>query len=175
MRRAVVAFVLNAAVERGAPYRRELAALDPASVGRAAVDALKPFADSGVPNAAALARELAAVMPQALKAADVPASGGGLFERLQSNAERLVRIRPIAQQQGEEPSAVLGRVEAKTARGDVVGALADAAKLPATVRAPLEPWIKRAEAREAALAAAAALATQSLDVVRRPAQGAADK
>jgi hypothetical protein len=43
------------------------------------------------------------------------------------------------------------------------------------VRAPLEPWTKRAAAREAALAAAAALATQSLDVIRRPAQGASDK
>jgi hypothetical protein len=42
------------------------------------------------------------------------------------------------------------------------------------VRAPLEPWIKRAETREAALAAAAALAAQSLDVIRRPSQGAAN-
>jgi hypothetical protein len=41
------------------------------------------------------------------------------------------------------------------------------------VRAPLEPWIKRAGTREAALAAAAALAAQSLDVIRRPSQGAA--
>ena len=176
-RRAVVALALNAAVERGAPYRRELAALDPASVGQSAVDALKAFADTGVPSAAALARELAAVMPEARKAADVPGSGGGFLDRLQSNAERLVRIRPIAQesQPGDEPAAVLSRVEAKTARGDIAGALAEAAKLPAAVRAPLEPWIKRAEAREAALAGAAALAAQSLDVIRRPSQGAANQ
>ena len=175
-RRAVVALALNTAVERGAPYRRELAALDLASVGQPGGDALKSFADTGVPSAATLARELAAVMPAALKAADVPAAGSaGFFERLQSNAERLVRVRPIAQQPGDEPAAVLSRVEAKTARGDVAGALADIAKLPVAVRAPLDPWIKRAEAREAALAAAAALASQSLDVIRRPAQGASDK
>ena len=174
-RRAVVALALNTAVERGAPYQRELAGLDPASVGQPAVDALKSFADTGVPSAVTLARELAAVMPEALKAADVPAPGGGFFERLQSNAGRLVRIRPIAPQSGDEPVAVLSRVEAKTARGDIAGALADAAKLSAAVRTPLEPWIKRAAAREAALAAAAALASQSLDVIRRPAQGASDK
>jgi hypothetical protein len=175
-RRAVVALALNGAVERGAPYRRELAALDPASLGQPAGDALESFADSGVPSAATLARELAAVMPEAQKAADVPtASGGGFFERLQNNAERLVRTRPIAQQPGDEPAAILSRVTAKTARGDIAGALADAAKLPSAGRAPLEPWIKRAAAREAALAAAAALATQSLDVIRRPAQGASDK
>ena len=61
------------------------------------------------------------------------------------------------------------------ARADIAGAVADAAKLPAAVRAPLEPWLKRAAAREAALAAAAALAAQSLDVIRRPSQGVANQ
>jgi len=86
-------------------------------------------------------------------------------------------VRPSVQkaQPGDEPAAVLSRVQAKTARGDIAGAVAEAAKLPATVRAPLEPWIKRAEAREAAVAAAAALAAQSLDVIRRPSQGAANQ
>ncbi len=177
-RRAVVALALDTAVGRGGPYGRELAALDPADAGPGALDALKPFADTGVPSAATLARELAAVMPEALKAIEVPRSaGGGFLERLQSNAERLVRVRPIAHapQAGEDPAAVLSRVEAATARGDIAAALAEAAKLPATVRAPLDPWIKRAEGREAALAAAAALASQSLDVIRGPTQGASDK
>jgi hypothetical protein len=177
IRQAVVALALNTAVERGVSYRREFAALDAASAGQATIDALKPFADTGVPSAATLSRELAAVMPEALKAAEVPASGGGFLDRLQSNAERLVRVRPIAQQAqpGDEPPAILSRIETKSGGGDIAGALAEAAKLPAAVRAPLEPWIKRAAAREAALAAASALATQSLDVIRRPAQGAPEK
>jgi len=121
------------------------------------------------------ARELAAAMPAALKAADVPAAGGSLVERLQSSASRLVRIRPSAQepQPGDDPAAVLSRVQAKTAHGDVAGAVTEATRLSAPARAPLEPWIKRAEARDAALAAAAALAAQSLDIIRRPSQGAA--
>ena len=174
-RRAVVALALNSAVERGAPYARELAALDPAAAGPGTIDALKAFADTGVPSAATLARELAAVMPAVLKAAAVPASGGTLLERLQSSAARLVHVPPNAQepQPGDEPAAVLSRVQAKTSQGDIAGALAEAAKLPAPVHAPLEPWIKRAEARDAARAAAAALATQSLEVIRLPSQGAA--
>jgi hypothetical protein len=86
-----------------------------------------------------------------------------------------VRIRPSAQesQPGDDPAAVLSRVQAKTAHGDVAGAVTEATSLSAPVRAPLEPWIKRAEARDAALAAAAALAAQSLDIIRRPSQGAA--
>jgi hypothetical protein len=176
-RQAVVALALNAAVERGAPYRRELAALDATRAGQGTVDALEPFAESGLPTAAVLSRELAAIMPEALKAAAAPAPGGGFLERLQSNAERLVRIRPIAQQPqpGDEPRAVLSRIEAKTTHGDIAGALAEAAKLPAAARAPLEPWIKRAAAREAALAVAAGLAAHSLDVIRRPAPGGPEK
>jgi hypothetical protein len=175
-RQAVVALALNTAVERGGPYARELAAIDPAGAGAGALAALKAFADTGVPSAATLARELAAVMPAALKAADVPAAGGSLLERLQSSAGRLVRVRPSAQesQPGDEPAAVLSRVQARTTRGDIAGAVAEAAKLPAAVRAPLEPWIKRAETREAALGAAATLAAQSLDIIRRPSQGAAN-
>jgi hypothetical protein len=88
-----------------------------------------------------------------------------------------VRVRPSAQesQPGDEPAAVLSRVQARTTRGDIAGAVAEAAKLPAAVRAPLEPWIKRAETREAALGAAATLAAQSLDIIRRPSQGAANQ
>ena len=177
-RQAVVALALNSAVERGGPYARELAAIDPATAGPGTVEALKPFADTGVPSAAALARELAAVMPAALKAVEPPpATGGSFLERLESSASRLVRVRPSAQeaQPGDEPAAVLSRLQAKTARGDIAGGIAEAAKLPATVRAPLEPWIKRAQAREAAVGAAAALAAQSLDIIRRPSQGAANQ
>jgi hypothetical protein len=176
-RQAVLAIALNTAVERGAPYGRELAAIDPANAGSTTLAALRPFADTGVPSPAVLARELAAVMPAALKAADAPPPGGGFLDRLQANAERLVRIRPAdQQQQGDEPSAILARLDAKAARGDLAGALVEAARLPASVRAPLEPWIRRAEAREAAVAAAAALASRSLDVIRRPPQqGASDR
>jgi hypothetical protein len=175
MRQAVVAIALDAALARGAPYGRELAAIDPSIAGPGALDALAPFANTGIPSAATLARELAALMPEARKAADVPAREGGFLDRLQANAERLVRVRPIAQQPGDEPPAILGRLDAKAAQGDIAGALAEAAKLPATVRAPLEPWIRRAEARNAALAAASALAARTFELVGRPAQQGASE
>ncbi len=169
-RQAVLAIALNAAVERGAPYARELAAIDPSVASAAAIAALKPFADTGVPSAAALARELAPLLPAARAAAEAPPPAGGFFARLQSNAERLIRVRPIGQVPGDEPGEVLARLDAKATQGDIAGALAESGKLSAAVRAPLDPWIKRAELRAAALAAAATLATRSLDVIRRPGQ-----
>ncbi len=170
LRSAVLALALNRAVERGAPYARELAALDPQAAG-AARAALAPFADSGIPSAQTLSRELLALIPAARDAAHVEAPTGGFLDRLSANAERLVRVRPIGQPQGDEPAAVLARLESAAARNDVAAALAEAAKLPPAARAPLEPWIKRAQAREAALAAAAKLADVS-DLARPGAQGA---
>jgi hypothetical protein len=52
---------------------------------------------------------------------------------------------------GDDPEAIISRIDAKAARSDIAGALADLAKLPANVRAPAEEWIKQAQAREAAV------------------------
>ncbi len=176
VRHAVIAMALDAAAERGAPYGRELAALDPQIAGPAALAALAPFAQTGIPGTPALARELAALMPEALLAAEGSEPEGGFLDRLQANAERLVRIRPIAQQRGAEPSAILGRVESKTQQGDIAGALAEAGRLAPAVRAPLAPWIKRAEARNAALAASSGLAARAFDLIgRTPPQGASQR
>jgi hypothetical protein len=178
VRHAVIAMALDAAAQRGAPYGRELAALDPQVAGPAALAALKPFAQSGIPSTSALAHELAALTPEALAAADTSEqpAGGGFLDRLQANAERLVRIRPIAQQRGAEPSAILRGVETKTLQGDVAGALAEAGRLPPAVRAPLEPWIQRAQARNAALAASSGLAARAFEqIARTPQQGAPPK
>ncbi|HEX4555211.1 MAG TPA: hypothetical protein VH249_14565 [Xanthobacteraceae bacterium] len=178
VRHAVIAMALDAAAQRGAPYGRELAALDPQVAGAAAIAALKPFAQSGIPTTSALSHELAALTPEALAAADTSEQpeGGGFLDRLQANAERLVRIRPIAQQRGAEPSAVLRGVETKALQGDVAGALAEAGRLPPAVRAPLEPWIQRAQARNAALAASSGLAARAFEqIARTPQQGTPPK
>jgi hypothetical protein len=174
VRHAVIAMALDAAAQRGAPYGRELAALDPQIAGAAAIAALKPFAQTGIPTTSALAHEIAALAPEALAAVETSEQPeGGFLDRLQANAERLVRVRPIAQQRGADPAALLRSVETKTQQGDVAGALAEAGRLPPAVRAPLEPWIQRAQARNAALAAASGLAARAFEVVARtPQQGA---
>ncbi|MEA2995121.1 MAG: hypothetical protein QOG74_670, partial [Alphaproteobacteria bacterium] len=177
VRHAVIAMALDAAAQRGAPYGRELAALDPQIAGAAAIAALRPFAQTGIPTTSALAHEIAALAPEALAAVETSEPPeGGFLDRLQANAERLVRIRPIAQQRGADPAAVLRSVETKTQQGDVAGALAEAGRLPPAMRTPLEPWIQRAQARNAALAAASGLAARAFEVVARtPQQGAPPK
>jgi hypothetical protein len=161
LRLAVVAATLKGAVERGDPFAAELAAAK--ALGDAkALAPLEPFAATGVPTAAALARELAALAPALYQAAGAPAREGGFLDKLQASAEKLVRVRPAEEIAGTDPAAVVSRAEAKAARADLPGALAELAQLPAAARAPAEPWIKQAQARAAALEASRRFAADAL-------------
>jgi hypothetical protein len=71
-------------------------------------------------------------------------------------------VRPAEEIAGADPAAVVSRAEAKAARADLAGALAELGELPAAARAPAEPWIKKAQARAAALEASRRLAADAL-------------
>jgi hypothetical protein len=162
MRLAFVAARLRDTVDRGEPFAAALAAAKSLAPDKAALAPLEPFATTGVPSNAALARELAALVPAMQAVAAPPARNSGMLDRLRADAERLVRIRRIVETPGDDPSAVVGRIEAQAARGDVAAALAELPKLPANVRAPADAWIKKAETRRAALDVTGRLAADAL-------------
>lgn len=166
---AVASSILLGAVERGVPFTAELAAVKGLTQDAKALAPLEPFAANGVPGAAALSRELAATIPAMLKATErETAQDGGFLDKLQANAERLVRIRPVGDVAGDQPAHVVARIEAKLKVSDVAGALEELGKLPAQVRAPADAWIKRANARNAALAAARQLSIGALAALGKP-------
>jgi hypothetical protein len=167
-RLAFVAIALRAAVERGDPYAGELAAAKPLVSDAKALGALEPFAATGVPRNAALARELSTITGAMLNAAGAPARDSGFMGRLQQNAERLVRIRPINETPGDDATTVISRADVKAAHGDVAGALAEVKSLPAVVRAPADNWIKKAEAQAQALGAARTLADGAVGALAKP-------
>ena len=152
VRLAIAAELLKAAVARGERFRGELDAAKALAANKEQLAPLEQFADTGVPSVAVLGQQLRASLP-AMRNAAAPkaATSGGFLERLQVNAERLVRIQPIEEQRGGDAGATLTRIDAKAARGDIAGALAELKALPADVRAPAANWIKTAEAREAAI------------------------
>jgi len=153
-RLALSAEVLRDAVVVGAPYADELAAVKQLGGDGKALVSLAPFATSGVPSAQALAQELHALLPAMIKIALAKAPQGGFLERLEANAGKLVRIRPLNAPTGDEPSAVLARLEIDSAKADIAAALGDLGKLDSATRAPAQAWIAKAEARAATLAAA---------------------
>jgi hypothetical protein len=150
IRLAFATAALRAAVERGEPFAGELAAARPLALD-AALAPLESFAATGVPSNAALARELTALVPALRRAAEAVPAESGFLDRLKSSAQRLVRIRPADEIPGDEPAAIVARIEVKAAHADVAGALADLAKLPPPVRLPAQPWIDKAQARIAAI------------------------
>jgi hypothetical protein len=159
---ALLATAVRLAVERGHGFAAELDDLKSVIKDRRELAPLEPFAASGVPTPVVLQRDLSALTPALLKAANVSTSEGGFLSRLQANAEHLVRVRPLDETPGDEPENVVLRIELKSARGDIPGALAEFAKLPAATRAPAEEWIKKAESREAAIAQARKISTDAL-------------
>src|SRR5262249_62134430 len=72
-RLTIAAEALRAAVDSGAPYQVELNAVKALGIDAKKTEALEPFAATGVPSAAMLARELEALAP-ALQDATEPRS-----------------------------------------------------------------------------------------------------
>src|SRR5215468_1759183 len=140
VRLAVTASALNTAVERGEAFAAELAAARQLTGDAAALAPLEPFAAAGLPSATALGRELAALTGTLAQTSGAPPRDGGFLERLQANAERLVRVRPLDEPPGDDPAAVLTRIEQRVAQADIPGVLAEIAKLPAPARAAAQAW-----------------------------------
>jgi hypothetical protein len=153
-RLALSAAGLRDAVASSAPFAAELAQAKSLGTDDKTLAALVPFATAGVPTAPALAQELRALLPAMLKISGAQAPEGGFLERLQANAGKLVRVRPVDAPPGDDPSAVLARLEIDAAKADIAAALADLGKLADATRAPAQVWIAKAQARQAALAAA---------------------
>ena len=94
-------------------------------------------------------RELVALTNLVAQTSGAPPRDGGFLDRLQANAERLVRIRPLDEPPGDDPASVLTRIEQRAAQADLPGALTELAKLPAAARPrrPGSPRRRRAPPR----------------------------
>jgi hypothetical protein len=107
-----------------------------------------------------LAQELRALIPALIKSSGAQAPTGFL-ERLEANASKLVRIHPVDAPAGDDASAVLARIEIEAAHAAIDDAIVDLGKLDAATRAPAQEWIRKAQARQAAFAAARQFASEA--------------
>jgi hypothetical protein len=168
-RLTVAAEALRAAVERGVPYQAEFEAVLSLGADRNAVAPLEPFAAGGVPSPDALAHELAGLVP-ALDQASNPAAGDKTFiERLEANAQKLVRVTPVDAPTGTDPTSVVARIAFDASRADIAAALVDVAALPDAAKPLAADWTKKAQAREAAIAASRRIAADALAALSKPA------
>jgi hypothetical protein len=158
---AILAISLNERLIAGAPFAGEWGALTRRGADAAKLAALKPFADSGAPTVAALATGFAKLAPNLVAAATPPAEGG-VVDRMLDHMRSLVRVRKVGEAAGDSADAVVARVSAALAHGDLAAALDAYRHLPDAARQASADWGKAAEARLAAAAAAQGLRAEAI-------------
>lgn len=146
--RRIAIDALSAAYRRGEPFGDVLDSLRQLSGSSATLDALEPYASSGVATDAELIDGFDNASRQALDA--LTPEEEGVVSRFLANARSLVDVRPAGPVEGAEPRAVLSRVEADLANGDFDAALAEWQELPAEARNAAANWVDKLERRVAA-------------------------
>jgi hypothetical protein len=163
LRRLVSAALLDVLVRIGDPY---VAALNATKSLADNADALRPldaFAASGVPNVNALCRDLLTIVPKLSPSPpdNAAATGGGIVDRLQAGAAKLVRIQR-ADGVGDDRGSIVARVTAAALRNDLAGARRELNTLQPSDRAAAQVWLDKADARDAALAASRKFAADAM-------------
>ncbi len=120
--------------------------------------ALAPFGE-GLVTLARLQADYAPAARAAL-AAEPPAEGATIGERMASFLRAQTGARSLAPREGDDADAVLSRAEAALRAADLPGALTELDALSPTAAAPLAEWRAQAEQRLAALAALAGVQAQ---------------
>lgn len=167
LRRVVAASLLETTVRQGDPYAAALAAAKPLAEDANSLQPLDGFAATGVPTAAALSRELLALLPK-LAPAEPAATTGGIVDRLQAGAARLIRVERTDGAAGSASSAIASRAAAAARRNDIAEAKRELMTLSPTDRAIVQPWIDRVDARDAALATSRQFAATATAALSKP-------
>lgn len=168
VRAVVVAAALRDAVERDDPFTVELAAARSLGLDEKALVSLEPFAETGLPKRSELLRGLSALVPELLRMAEPTGHDLGYLDRLQASATKMLNIRPVRDEPGDDPTTVIGRIEFKITQQDLSGVLADLDKLPAPAKELAQPWREKVLARQHAIEATQRLVRGSLGELGEP-------
>ncbi len=157
---------LKRAMERGAPYDRELAEVAKVSGSRIDLRPLEPYRKKGVPTLAELTSSFRPVS-HAILDAETEKTDGSVVDRLLSGAKTFVRVRKTTHASGDNsPEAVVARIEdaLKAGRlGDVVSEAKALEHRPEIAK----QWLATVEARQTVDAA-----LKSIDAALKASLGA---
>ncbi len=168
LRRLVAAALLDVAVRHGDPYAALLATAKSFAPNADDLKPLEAFAANGVPNPPALARELLTLVSKLSPPAPESSTTGGIVDRLQAGAAKLVRIERT-DSTGNDRGAIVARVTAAALRNEFAEARRDLNTLAPADRAPAQAWLDKADARDAALAASRHFADEAMAALAKPA------
>ena len=157
---------LQAALSGGRPYARELRSAQAlAANDTALLDLLAPLsasAETGLAGDIELREKFRLLAPAVLRA-DRDREGADWTDRVLGRLTSIITFRRASGEvAGDNADAVLARAEAAMLANDLPRAVEEMERLPAHAAGPAAEWLKLAEARMAAEAAAATLADMSL-------------
>ena len=148
--RAAVTRIL-AAIETGAPFTIALDDLEAAGMSEIP-EALRAVSADGVVTLAKLQDAIPEVSRAALAAspADADAGLGGFLKRQ-------LGARSVAPREGNDPDAILSRVEGAVRKGQLADALSEAEALPQEAKSAMSDWLNSAASRLAVTSASEVL------------------
>jgi hypothetical protein len=171
LRRVVVASLLELSVRQGEPFTGALKAAKSLAPDDAALNSLESFAADGVPTAAILSRQLLTLVPKlsppSVLENDVVSSD--IVDRLKAGASKLVRIERT-DAVGNDRGAIVARVTTAALHNDSNEARRELKMLPPEERTAAQPWLDKADARDAALAASRQFAADAMAALAKPVQ-----
>jgi hypothetical protein len=145
---------VQVALETGGPFADALAALSDVTE---VPETLSAVAATGVTTLDALQAGFPPLARAALPVALQETAGDNMGDRLGAFVMGQIGGRSVEPREGDDPDAVLSRVEAAVQAGDLRGALAELAALPQGAQAELSGWAADVEARAGAVEGLAAL------------------
>ncbi|SEH63449.1 inner membrane protein [Magnetospirillum fulvum] len=157
---------LREAVDRGLPFDAELRtvkvlAADDAEV-HAALETIRPFAETGVPTRVGLVGRLQHVAPEIVRAELLPAEQGWSRRA----ADRMLSLVSIRREPGlvagNDATSILARAESDLNAGDLAGAVGEFDLLVYGPAEAAAPWIGQAKARLAVDKALSELTAHSI-------------
>lgn len=144
---------LKRQVEAGQPYTAGLAEVRKAAGEKLDLSALEHFKDTGVPTVAELQRSFRPVANAVVDAAATPADGG-VIDKLVAGAKSVVRVRNMNPSPTDKSAeAIVARMQAALAEGDLGEVLVNSTELPAAASGPAQSWLANVKARHAVDAA----------------------
>ena len=149
---------IQASVDSGAPYVDALGRLN--NVGIDVPAGLADSAETGVPTLAGLQRDYPAAARAALNASIKAQSEAGQIDPLTGFLKMQLGTRSLEPREGDDPDAILSRAEAALRDGNLSRSLSELEALSEAGAEAMAGWVAKAQARNDAVTALAALSDQ---------------
>lgn len=160
---AAAADSLRDAADSGGPFPTELALVQSSLANPHLLDAVRPFADKGIPSKVTLAAQFPHVAATANIAAKGASGDKSLMTKLRHSLGSFISVRRTdTATDGVGVEATLARAENRMNAGDLGGAVGYLNGLPVAAQTAIKPWLDQARARVALDAATRQISENAL-------------